>query len=65
MDLTGAQWRTSRRSTDNGGQCVEVAALPSHIAVRDSKNPRGGILSFSREAFEGLLTDIKAGRLTP
>ncbi|MBC6461506.1 DUF397 domain-containing protein [Actinomadura sp. HBU206391] len=63
MDLTGAEWRKSRHSTDNGGDCVEVAALAGLIAVRDSKNPQAGHLSFSRAAFDGLVTRIKAGRL--
>ncbi|MGH3319980.1 MAG: DUF397 domain-containing protein [Streptosporangiaceae bacterium] len=27
MDLTGAVWRTSRRSASNGGDCVEVAPV--------------------------------------
>jgi Domain of unknown function (DUF397) len=27
MDLNSAQWRTSSHSTDNGGDCVEVAVL--------------------------------------
>jgi hypothetical protein len=26
MDLTGALWRNSSRSVNNGGNCVEVAA---------------------------------------
>ncbi|MFG1998036.1 DUF397 domain-containing protein [Spirillospora sp. NPDC048911] len=26
MDLTGAIWRKSSRSSSNGGQCIEVAA---------------------------------------
>ncbi|WP_083905537.1 DUF397 domain-containing protein [Nocardia transvalensis] len=38
-----------RRSySDTGGQCVEVAWLPSDsIAVRDSKNPTGPTLAFT------------------
>ena len=48
MDLTGAQWRTSIRSSANGGDCVEVADnLPGLVAVRDSKDRTGPILTFS------------------
>jgi hypothetical protein len=37
-----AQWR---KSSDNGGGCVEVARnLPGVIAVRDSKDPSGPAL---------------------
>jgi hypothetical protein len=27
MDLSNAEWRTSTRSSNNGGDCVEVAAV--------------------------------------
>jgi hypothetical protein len=38
MDLTRAIWR---KSSYNGGNCVEVASnLLSIVAVRDSKNPK-------------------------
>ncbi|WBB81694.1 DUF397 domain-containing protein [Micromonospora sp. WMMD882] len=51
-DLTGAQWRKSTRSGDNGGNCVEVADnLPGIVAVRDSKDPTGPALTFSRDAW--------------
>ncbi|MCW2945568.1 MAG: hypothetical protein JWR24_2285 [Actinoallomurus sp.] len=36
MDLNGALWRTSTRSSANGDNCVEVAALPLHDHVPDS-----------------------------
>lgn len=29
LELSAAQWRTSSRSTDTGGACVEVATLTS------------------------------------
>jgi uncharacterized protein DUF397 len=48
VDLNGAAWRTSTHSGGNGGQCVQVAALPARhdqtgriCAVRDSKTPAG------------------------
>ncbi|MEV5747721.1 DUF397 domain-containing protein [Actinoallomurus sp. NPDC052308] len=27
MDVNDAQWRKSKRSSDNGGDCVEVTVL--------------------------------------
>ncbi|WBB90678.1 DUF397 domain-containing protein [Verrucosispora sp. WMMC514] len=51
-DLTGAVWRKSTRSGDNGGDCVEVATnLPGLVAVRDSKDPTGPALTFSPAAW--------------
>jgi Domain of unknown function (DUF397) len=41
-DLT---WKKSSYSSSTGGNCVEVAALPDGgRAIRDSKNPNGGML---------------------
>ncbi|MGC5021231.1 DUF397 domain-containing protein [Micromonospora sp. DT47] len=51
-ELTGARWRTSARSGDNGGNCVEVADnLPGVVAVRDSKDRTGPVLSFTHDAW--------------
>ncbi|WP_248964608.1 DUF397 domain-containing protein [Sphaerisporangium perillae] len=62
MDLSTAAWRRSSRSSDNGGQCVEVAAnLPGVIAVRDSKNPHGPNLLFAPAAWRTFIGGVKAG----
>jgi len=37
MDLTGARWKTSSRSSGSG-QCVEVAITDEGVAVRDTKD---------------------------
>ncbi|MFG3604358.1 DUF397 domain-containing protein [Micromonospora chersina] len=51
-DLTGAVWRKSTRSGDNGGNCVEVATnLPGIVAVRDSKDLTGPLLTFTARAW--------------
>ncbi|GAA4049185.1 DUF397 domain-containing protein [Streptomyces shaanxiensis] len=49
--LTGIQWRKSSYSGDEGGNCVEVAEATSVIAIRDSKNPAGPILTLDPAAF--------------
>ncbi|MGW3986478.1 DUF397 domain-containing protein [Streptomyces sp. NPDC004830] len=46
------QWRKSSYSGDQGGQCVEVAETPeAAVAVRDSKNPHGPVLTLRPAAF--------------
>ncbi|MBQ0904021.1 DUF397 domain-containing protein [Micromonospora sp. U21] len=60
-DLSGAEWRTSTRSSSNGGDCVEVADnLPGVVAVRDSKNPDGGTLRFDPQVWHGFIDLVKS-----
>jgi hypothetical protein len=58
-------WRKSSYSGGSSGQsdCVELAALPGRIGIRDSKNPDGGTLTVSAENLGRLVTRIKAGEL--
>ncbi|MGW3626003.1 DUF397 domain-containing protein [Streptomyces sp. NPDC000880] len=42
-------WFKSSYSGPNGGDCVEVAAAPNTVHVRDSKNQPGVALTFSRD----------------
>ncbi|SCF10090.1 DUF397 domain-containing protein [Micromonospora chokoriensis] len=59
-DLTGAIWRKSTRSGDNGGACVEVADnLAGVVAVRDSKDLRGPGLMFPPKAWSAFVSSIK------
>jgi hypothetical protein len=55
-DLSTARWRTSTRSSGQGGACVELADTG---AVRDSKNATGPALLVDLTA---LLNAVKAGR---
>ncbi|MEV1249687.1 DUF397 domain-containing protein [Nonomuraea sp. NPDC050022] len=62
MDLSTAAWRKSSRSSDNGGQCVEVATnLPGVVAVRDSKDPEGPKLIFTPAEWRTFITGLKSG----
>jgi len=66
MDLTRAEWRKSTRSGSNGGACVEVARnLSRVIAVRDSKNPHGPVLTVEPAGWLAFIADVKAGRHDP
>ncbi len=58
-DLTGAHWRTSARSSSNGGNCVEVADnLPGVVLVRDSKDRAGDALAFPPAAWRAFVADL-------
>ncbi|MGI5522717.1 DUF397 domain-containing protein [Micromonospora sp. CA-259024] len=52
-------WRKSSYSDNNGGACVEVAELDTSIVVRDSKNPSGSTLRFSRGAWIGFVRGVR------
>jgi hypothetical protein len=61
MDLKGARWRKSTRSSGNGGNCVEVADnLPGVVLVRDTKDRDGGTLAFGPAAWTGFVNLAKA-----
>lgn len=63
MGLSGAIWRKSSYSGDNGAACVEVTgSVPGAIHMRDSKNPEGPVLAFSSGAWRVFLNRVKAGR---
>jgi hypothetical protein len=62
MDLTRAEWRKSSRSGSNGGNCVEVARnLPGAVAVRDSKDPHGPILTIESAGWRDFIAEVNAG----
>jgi hypothetical protein len=57
--LENLKWRKSTYSGSSGGQCVEVAAAPNGIAIRDSKHSDGPKLHLDHNAFATLLTRVK------
>ncbi|MFI0371823.1 DUF397 domain-containing protein [Actinomadura sp. 1N219] len=59
-----AFWRKSSHSGSEGTSCVEVAALTGQgVALRDSKDADGPMLSIAPFAWTSLLTVIKGGSL--
>lgn len=54
--------RKSSHSNGNAGNCVEQAHLPGEVAVRDSKDPGGPVLSFTPSALADFLAQAKTGR---
>lgn len=57
---SGVRWRTSSHSDQHGGECVEVAALTSAVAVRDSKDPDGARLAFGVAEWRAFAERVKA-----
>ncbi|WP_326552422.1 DUF397 domain-containing protein [Micromonospora sp. NBC_01813] len=53
-------WRKSTRSGENGGNCVEVAALGGGVGVRDSKDQAGPVLRFGPTAWSAFLDALPA-----
>ncbi|WP_030898975.1 MULTISPECIES: DUF397 domain-containing protein [unclassified Streptomyces] len=49
------QWRKSSYSSDQGGQCIEVANTPATVAIRDSKNPTGPMLTLEPATFTAFI----------
>jgi hypothetical protein len=59
VDTSGAAWKVAR----NCGQasCVQVASLPAAIAMRDSKDPTGPVLTYPRAAWLDFVSQAKLG----
>ncbi|MGF0168992.1 DUF397 domain-containing protein [Streptomyces sp. Marseille-Q5077] len=54
-------WFKSSYSTGDGGECVEVAATPTAVLIRDSKRSAGPIMSVGTQAWAGLVA-LASGR---
>jgi hypothetical protein len=60
-DLTRARWRKSTRS-GTSGECVEVADnLPGVVAVRDSRDPDGPVLTFDPAEWRAFIDGARDG----
>ncbi|MFJ9853356.1 DUF397 domain-containing protein [Streptomyces sp. NPDC101150] len=57
--LNDATWFKSSYSGGEGNECVEVAALPDQIAIRDSKHPDGPALAFRAAAFAAFIDGVR------
>ncbi|MFJ4849423.1 MULTISPECIES: DUF397 domain-containing protein [unclassified Streptomyces] len=48
-------WFKSSHSGSEGGACIEVAAGPAAVHVRDSKDPAGPVLVFPAEQWSAFV----------
>jgi hypothetical protein len=63
MESSRLNWHKASYSGTNGGGCVEVATdMPGIVAVRDSRNPQGPILTVEGGGWRDFIADVKAGR---
>lgn len=61
-ELNGVEWRKSRRSGPQGGQCVEIAHLPNgQVAIRNSRHPAGPALIFTSSEWDAFVGGVKDG----
>ncbi|MFE9909267.1 MULTISPECIES: DUF397 domain-containing protein [Streptomyces] len=54
-------WFKSSYSTNDGPDCVEVAAAPGAVQVRDSKNVPGPQIGFTSDAWADFVTYTAGG----
>jgi hypothetical protein len=59
MSTVDLRWRRSSRSNGQGNECVEVALLDTAAAIRDSKNPGGGVLVIGGLAWDRLRSAVR------
>jgi hypothetical protein len=55
MSTTDLTWCKSSYSSGSSGDCVEFAATPDAVHVRDSKDPEGPHLTFAPDAWARFL----------
>ena len=60
-DLGPVEWRKSS-SSNPSGNCVEAAALPDgSVAVRNSRQPEGPALVYTRAEIAAFVTGVRNG----
>ena len=52
-------WRTSTYSGGNGSNCVEVRGIERAVAVRDTKDRAGAVLTFGPDAWRRFAAKVK------
>ncbi|MFJ2019470.1 DUF397 domain-containing protein [Streptomyces nodosus] len=64
LDLTGATWRKSSYSNQDGGECLELSEdFVAVVPVRDSKDVRGPVIAFAAGGWASFVAAVKRGEL--
>jgi hypothetical protein len=60
-EINRSGWRGWRKSSRSGsqGNCVEVRIVDGGVEVRDSKDPTGPVLTFTRAEWAAFLAGAK------
>ncbi len=60
IEVADLRWKKAQKSAGNGA-CVEVASFQNTVAVRDSKDPNGPVLTCVQAEWDTFLRRAKAG----
>jgi len=60
IDGPSFAWRKAQRSIGNGA-CVEVTSMNGMVAMRNSRDPRGAILTYTAAEWSAFLDGAKNG----
>ena len=61
--LEGRTWCKSSYSGSNGGNCIEVTTTHGTVAVRDSNDPHGPVLTFAGKDWQHFTSQLQAKAL--
>ncbi|MEU6505383.1 DUF397 domain-containing protein [Streptomyces sp. NPDC046942] len=63
MSTAELHWfKSSYSSSNEPGDCVEIAPTPTTIHIRDSKNPAGPRLGLAPEAWSEFVRTLRLGK---
>ncbi len=59
------RWRRASRCQGSDSTCVDVTIRDALVAVRDSKDPSGGVLQFTVAEWRTFLDGVRDGEFEP
>ncbi|WP_322761551.1 DUF397 domain-containing protein [Frankia sp. Cr2] len=63
LEPAAVDWQMSSFSNGAGGMCVEAGTFDGGVVVRDSKNPGGPVLSFSKAEWAAFVDGVENGEM--